>query len=87
MIYKIDFKDIKDKVSLYLYLKEIFNGYEFYGNNLDALMEVLICLDECEIILENIFLLKVCLGEYADKVKNVFILAKNENKKIKIIIK
>ena len=81
MIYKIDFKDICDKESLYLYLKEIFNEYEFYGNNLDALMEVLVCLDECEIILENIFSLKNYLGEYADRVKDVFVLASNCDEK------
>ena len=86
MIYKIDFKDICDKEALYLYLKEIFNKYEFYGNNLDALMEVLMCLRECEIRLKNISLLKNFLGEYAEKVKDAFILASKENKKIKVII-
>lgn len=86
MIYEIDFKDIYNKEMLYLYLKKEFIEYEFYGNNLDALMEVLMCLRKCEIRLKNIFLLKNYLGEYADKVKDVFVLASKENKKIKVII-
>lgn len=87
MIYKLDFKDIYNKETLYSYLKKEFKEYEFYGNNLDALMEVLICLKECELIIENVNSLRNCLGEYADRLKETFLLASKENEKLKVIVK
>ncbi len=82
----IDFALANDKQSLYVYLKDIFKDYEFYGSNLDALMEVLMCLKEEEIVLKNIKKLEEYLGDYALKVINTFKLASIENDLLNVII-
>lgn len=82
----IDFSLVNDKQSLYAYLKDIFKEYEFYGNNLDALMEVLMCLKGIEIIIKNIKKLEENLGDYTLKVLNTFKLASIENDLINVII-
>ena len=82
----IDFALANDKQSLYVYLKDIFKDYEFYGSNLDALMEVLMCLKEEEIVLKNIKKLEESLDEYASKVINTFKLASVENDLLNVII-
>ena len=63
----IDFKNIQDKQSLYVYLKDVFCDCEFYGSNLDALMEVLMCLKDKNIIIRNVDVLKDNLGDYIGK--------------------
>jgi RNAse (barnase) inhibitor barstar len=85
MEYIINFSNVSDKESLYSYLKTIFNNDSFYGNNLDALIEVLISLRKCNIILKDVKVLKQNLGDYASKVINTFKLASQENEKINVI--
>lgn len=82
----IDFAFVQDKQTLYVGLKDIFKDYEFYGNNLDALMEVLMCLKDVEILIKNIKKLEEKLDEYASKVINTFKLASVENDLLNVII-
>lgn len=82
----IDFAFVQDKQTLYVGLKNIFKDCEFYGNNLDALMEVLMCLKDVEIVIKNIKKLEEKLDEYASKVINTFKLASVENDLLNVII-
>ena len=81
----LDFKNILDKIMMHQYLKEKLEFPDYYGNNLDALIEVLISLRKCNIILKDVKVLRQNLGDYASKVINTFKLASQENKKINVI--
>lgn len=83
----IDLSEIYDKSSLYIYLKDIFKDYEFYGSNLDALMDVLMCLNDVEIkVIYNKKILFNSLNDYSYKLIDCFNLANKENEKIDVII-
>lgn len=85
----IDGKNLKDKKSLHLILKEKLNLPEYYGENLDALWD---CLTgdiamPLSIVWENFNESKNYLGEYADKAAEVLLKAeKHFHGKLKIEI-
>ena len=84
----IDGKNIKDKLSLHAYLKEQCNFPDYYGNNLDALYDVLTDRTEpLEIVLENAEELKEILCGYGEAFIEALQDAAAENGKITIIIK
>ena len=84
----IDGKNIKDKLSLHAYLKEQCNFPDYYGNNLDALYDVLTDRTEpLEIVLEHAEELKEILCGYGEAFIEVLQDAAAENGKITIIIK
>lgn len=84
----IDGKNIKDKLSLHAYLKEQCNFPDYYGNNLDALYDVLTDRTEpLEIVLEHAEELKEILCGYGEAFIEALQDAAAENGKITIIIK
>lgn len=85
--YIIDLNKIYDKKSLYIYLKEVFCDCEFYGSNLDALLEVLMSLNNVNVkIIYNKKVLYESLGEYSVSLIECFNIVKKDNKKINVII-
>jgi len=67
MVVVIDGSKMKDKISLHAYLKEQCKFPEYYGNNLDALYDVLTDREEpLEIRLENVQELKEILCGYGE---------------------
>ena len=67
MLVVIDGRKIKDKVSLHAYIKEQCKFPEYYGNNLDALYDVLTDREEpLEIKLEHADELKEILCGYGE---------------------
>ena len=78
---------IKDKESLFVTLKSQINSEEFYGNNLDALWDVLSSyIGEIRIIYRNIDALKQNLGSYADALLQLFLDLKEVNNKVIIYL-
>lgn len=64
---------IKDKKSLFQTLKSQINSEEFYGNNLDALWDILSSYQgEIRITVRNVDKLRNNLGEYADSLLELF---------------
>ena len=49
----IDAKKLENKADSHVYLKEVFNLPEYYGNNLDALHDCLEEMKDLEIKVEN----------------------------------
>ena len=70
----LDGQKLKDKETVHLYLKEKFQFPEYYGNNLDALMDCLTDLDETEITIIDADISDV----YTKKVLKVFDIAERE---------
>ena len=84
----IDGKNIKDKLSSHAYLKGQCNFPDYYGNNLDALYDVLTDRTEpLEIVLEHAEELKEILCGYGEAFIEALQDAAAENGKITIIIK
>lgn len=75
----IDGNLITNKQELFSNLKLQINSDEFYGNNLDALWDVLSSINE-ELIVEikNLNTLKLNLGEYTDSLVQLFMDLKEE---------
>ncbi|MCK9471372.1 MAG: barstar family protein [Bacilli bacterium] len=75
----IDGNLITNKQELFSNLKLQINSDEFYGNNLDALWDVLSSINE-ELIVEikNLITLKLNLGEYTDSLVQLFMDLKEE---------
>ncbi|MDD2681906.1 MAG: barstar family protein [Bacilli bacterium] len=84
----LDGKKIINKKTLYLTLKDQINCDEFYGNNLDALWEVLSSVEEeIKIIINNQQDLINNLGEYADLLLELFHDLKDVNELVFIEVK
>jgi len=79
----IDGRNIKDKQSLHAYLKEQCNFPDYYGNNLDALYDVLTDRAEpLEIVVENSEELKEILCGYGEAFIETLQDAAAENERI-----
>lgn len=70
----LDGGKFKGKETVHSYLKEMFRFPEYYGNNLDALMDCLTDLDEMEITITNADM----SDPYTKKVMKVFQRAQQE---------
>lgn len=76
----LDASKMKDKESLYSYMKEIFELPEYFGNNLDALSDSLSEVSEpIDILLTRQCVKEICEDEYAFKVLIVLGEAANNN--------
>ena len=83
----IDGRMITDKVMLHAYLKEQCNFPEYYGNNLDALYDVLTDRSEpLEIVVENADELKEILCGYGEAFIETLQDAAAENERITVEI-
>lgn len=72
---------INNKKELFVSLKKQINSDEFYGDNLDALWDVLTYLNEpLKIKIVNFRALQNNLGDYADNLKKLFIDLVDYNK-------
>ena len=61
-------------------MKEVFAGYEYYGNNLDALHDVLTSIrQDAEITVCGLDAARQQIGAYADRLLRVFGDASEEN--------
>lgn len=81
----IDGKVIIDRKTLFQQLKTQVNSQEFYGDNLDALWDVLSYMDkELHITIMNQNDLEENLGEYAKSLLKVFYDLKNINGNVSI---
>lgn len=79
----LDGKEILDKKILFLKLKEQIDSTEFYGDNLDALWDVLSTINEgIKIIILNKKDLKIHLGEYAELLIELFHGLKDVNEDV-----
>lgn len=84
----LDGKIITDKKVLFEQLKSQINDEAFYGNNLDALWDVLSYLkSEIRIVITNEASLKAHLGAYAEALLEVFEDLKGVNEFASIDIK
>ena len=84
----IDGRNIKDKQSLHTYLKEQCNFPDYYGNNLDALYDVLTDRAEpLEIVVENAEELKEILCGYGEAFIETLQDAVAENGMLAVTIK
>lgn len=64
---------INNKEQLFIFLKEQIDSDEFYGNNLDALWDVLSYQKiNLKVTINNLDKLKENLGNYVDKLIKVF---------------
>jgi ribonuclease inhibitor len=82
----IDGKKITNKEELYTNLKAQINSIEFFGNNLDALWDILSTIDsEIIIHIKDFDELKKNLGVYADSLMQVFLDLQEINNKVRIL--
>jgi len=87
MVVIIDGRKMTDKATLHTYLKEQCKFPEYYGNNLDALYDVLTDReDPLEIRLENVQELKEILCGYGEAFIETLQDAAAENKNLAIVI-
>jgi len=87
MVVIIDGRKMTDKATLHTYLKEQCKFPEYYGNNLDALYDVLTDREEpLEIRLENVQELKEILCGYGEAFIETLQDAAAENKNLAIVI-
>ena len=87
MIVVIDGRNMKDKITLHAYLKEQCKFPEYYGNNLDALYDVLTESGEpLEIKLEHAEELKEILCGYGEAFIETLQDAAAENKCVTVEI-
>ena len=87
MVVIIDGRKMTDKATLHTYLKEQCKFPEYYGNNLDALYDVLTDReDPLEIRLENVQELKEILCGYGEAFIETLQDAAAENKNLTIVI-
>jgi len=87
MVVIIDGRKMTDKATLHTYLKEQCKFPEYYGNNLDALYDVLTDREEpLEIRLENVQELKEILCGYGEAFIETLQDAAAENKNLTIVI-
>lgn len=83
----LDGKLITDKQKLFEILKQQINSTEFYGDNLDALWDVLSYMDKkINIEITNYENLEKNLKEYAVSLIELFKELKNTNKLIDLVI-
>lgn len=79
----LDGKEMKTRETVYPYIKKQLSNIEYYGNNLDALWDVLMSYSEDIIInLKNKVDLIENLGDYGYLIIELFEEAKNENENI-----
>lgn len=81
---KIDCKKIKTKEALHSIIARKMDFDKYYGNNLDALWDELTQLKEFRISLINSKYLKINLGEYGQKILELFEDLQKENDAYKI---
>jgi ribonuclease inhibitor len=83
----LDGKAITNKQELFSSLKAQIDSSEFYGNNLDALWEVLNSIKEA-INIEIIHYadLRINLGEYVDSLIQLFVDLKTMNSEFKLTL-
>ena len=87
-VYEIDIRNIETKQEFHERLKEIMPLPDYYGNNLDALYDLLTDLyvnEDTIVILMNCRKMKKSLGEYGDKLIEAFANASEEKGFIFII--
>ena len=83
IIVMLDGKKMINKISTHKYIRRILKTPEYYGENLDALWDVLgTCDRKIEINLINTEDLIENLGDYGESLINVFQDAENENENI-----
>lgn len=88
MLVIVDGRSISDKVTLHAYLKEQCKFPEYYGNNLDALYDVLTDREEpLEIHIENAEELKERLCGYGEAFLETLEDAASAGKNFSLIIK
>lgn len=77
---RLDFQNIKDKVTLHLYLQEQFELPSYYGKNLDAFWDCLAEISDYTLVeLLNINTLYESLGPYSAKFLKTIDDAAQEN--------
>lgn len=73
-------KKMRTKNQAHAYIKEEMGFPEYYGENLDALWDLLTSeREEVEIVLTDSHLLEKNLGEYGEKLLETFVQAGEEN--------
>lgn len=83
----LDGKHMKTKKTVHLYMKNVLNSEEYYGNNLDALYDVLSTYSEpIEIVLINKHILIENLGDYGKSLIKLLEDVEEENTNIKFKI-
>lgn len=83
----LDGKRMKTKETVHLYIKNVLNSKEYYGNNLDALYDVLSTYNQpIEIILINEDILMENLGDYGKSLVKLFEDVEEENANIEFEI-
>lgn len=83
----LDGRYLKTKKAIHLYMKNALDSKEYYGNNLDALYDVLSTYGEpVEIILINEDIFIENLGDYGKSLIKLFKDIEEENTNIKFII-
>lgn len=82
----IDGKQMKSKTSLYLHLIRVLSLPNYFGNNLDALWDVLTEEDELtEIVFLNTDQAKKHLGQYGVKLIGLLEKLERENKNYRVV--
>ena len=83
----LDGKEMTSRETTHLYLKQKLNFPEYYGENLDALWDLLTTIGSpTQIRLLNSDLLDKQLGEYGSTLKSVLQAAAQENKNLSLEI-
>jgi ribonuclease inhibitor len=87
MLIILDGKDMETKESTHKLFKKAFNFPDYYGNNLDALFDMLICISEpLTIDIINKEAIELHLKAYGRNVLKTFLDAGNENPCIELNI-
>ena len=76
--YRIDCLNMSDRVTAHKYLAEVFAFPEWYGNNLDALFDLLRDMGESVVIIENTDALSA-MGVYGEALISTIKDAADEN--------
>lgn len=85
--YIINSADLTDRETTHTILKETLHLPDYYGNNLDALWDVLSTDTSSQmIIIKNPDLIRQQLGRYGVKLLKLFIRLKRVNKQITLVL-
>lgn len=86
LAFYINAAEFTSRVSAHAEMKKVFKNYEYYGNSLDALHDVLTSIrQDAKITVAGLSSARETLGQYADKIREVFSDSALENPHLTVL--